>query len=69
MECTDSSAADFKSSHANLLVKDSIVNKTIQVRPGNQSKVFVISVPNDAVDVRLLGSYSTKGWQCAGSAL
>jgi plastocyanin len=54
-------AADFKSSHANLLVKDSIVNKTIQVRPGNQSKVFVISVPNDAVDVRLLGSYSTKG--------
>jgi plastocyanin len=54
-------AADFKSSQAKLVVKDSIVNRTLQVGPGNQSKVFVISVPSGAVGVRLVGSYSTKG--------
>src|SRR4029079_16066851 len=58
-------AADFKSSQAKLLVKDSIVNRTLQVGPGNQSKVFVISVPSDAVGVRLVGSYSTEGGSVA----
>ena len=42
-------------------VRDQVVNKTIQIPPGNLSKPFIISVPIDAVNARLIGSYSIEG--------
>ena len=43
------------------IVRDQVVNKTIQIPPGNLSKPFIISVPIDAVNARLIGSYSIEG--------
>lgn len=43
------------------LVNDTVVNENMQVTPGNQSKTFTVSVPNEGINARLLGSYSIKG--------